>query len=232
MANFVDLFFIFFDLLVKVFRWPASTPSLILIMITTSCSEVVKNGLVIYKDSLVFNSPRKRRGIMREEYGEASKMMLPNYVFGLLAGTWHGDGTGEYPTIESFNYREKLTFERRGETSLFYLQRTERFVEGQVKPITSHWESGFIEALETGELQLANIQVGGRGEILAGRIERTNHAIKLLFKSESLSNDERMVNTTRVFELDGDILRYEMAMATTRVGGLTMHVFATLKRRL
>ena len=81
-------------------------------------------------------------------------------------------------------------------------------------------------------MQLANVQVGGRGEVLDGRVEQTEKGFRLVFESESLSNDERRVATSRVFEIEGDSLRYEMTMATTRVRELTMHVSATLKRLL
>mgnify|MGYP001819697569 CR=1 FL=1 len=167
---------------------------------------------------------------MLNEPVPVSEPAAPGHAFDLLEGAWSGEGTGEYPTIVTFHYREMLTFERRSETSLFYVQRTEKFLEGQAEPVTSHWESGFIEAPEEGELQLANVQIGGRGEVLTGYIERAGHSIKLVFKSQSLSNDTRMVATSRIFELEGDTLRYEMDMATTRVDELTRHVFATLRR--
>ena len=96
--------------------------------------------------------------------------------------------------------------------------------------MTSHWESGFIDVLETNELQLANVQSGGRGEVLTGKIERTGRQIRLIFSSKSVANDERMVSTSRMFEIEGDTLGYEMDMATTRVDELTRHVFATLTR--
>lgn len=166
---------------------------------------------------------------MVEEMGQESEPVSPNYLFGMLEGSWSGEGRGEFPTIASFNYRETLTFERRSETSLFYLQRTERLPEGQ-EPVTSHWESGFIDVLESGELQLANVQSGGRGEILVGEIEEDGDKIRLRFESTSLANDERMVATARVFKIEGDTLHYEMKMAMTQVGDLTLHVVATLRR--
>ena len=168
---------------------------------------------------------------MVEEMGLVSEPESPGSVFELLEGTWRGEGKGEYPTIDTFHYRETLTFERRSALSLFYIQRTERFAAGQTgSTMTSHWESGFIDVLETNELQLANVQSGGRGEVLTGKIERTGRQIRLIFSSKSVANDERMVSTSRMFEIEGDTLGYEMDMATTRVDELTRHVFATLKR--
>jgi hypothetical protein len=48
--------------------------------------------------------------------------------------------------------------------------------------------------------------------------------------SKTLNNDPRMVASARTFELEGDTLRYEMAMHTTKVKGLTPHLKITLQR--
>ena len=41
-----------------------------------------------------------------------------------LLGTWHGEGLGEYPTIEPFRYGEELSFEHVGDAFLAYAQRS------------------------------------------------------------------------------------------------------------
>ena len=167
---------------------------------------------------------------MREEQDGMSEAAAPGYVFDLLEGTWRGEGRGEFPTIRSFTYRETLIFERPDEATLFYIQRTERRPADGGPFANSHWESGFIHALATGEVEAANVQIGGRGEVLAGHIEQDGRLIRLVLRSTAETNDARMVATARLFEIDGDTLRYEMDMATTRVRELTRHVFATLRR--
>lgn len=151
-------------------------------------------------------------------------------LFGLLEGTWQGIGRGGYPTISSFDYREKLVFTRRNETTLAYDQRTEKHVDGSGKFVTSHWESGFIRILEDEELELINAQSGGRGEVLSGHIESFDSTIRLHFVSKALMNDVRMLSTARRFELEGDQLRYEMEMSTTEVPHLTQHLAIILER--
>ncbi|MGB7874445.1 MAG: heme-binding beta-barrel domain-containing protein [Anaerolineales bacterium] len=94
----------------------------------------------------------------------------------------------------------------------------------------SHWENGFISILENGDLEIVDAQSGGRGEVLTGHIEVLDSMIRLHFVSKALMNDSRMLSTTRVFELKGDQLRYEMEMSTKKVDRLTQHLAITLER--
>jgi THAP domain-containing protein 4 len=164
---------------------------------------------------------------MLEHIGQTG---IAQRVFGRLEGTWRGDGSGYFPTIEAFDYRETLTFERRDETTIFYEQRTEKRLRGQTAFLTSHWESGFLRALEGESLELTNAQSGGRSEVLMGAIELTDGIIRLNFVSKALTNDERMVASMRTFEIENDTLRYQMKMRTTRVAELTPHLEAVLRR--
>ena len=52
-----------------------------------------------------------------------------------LLGRWRGTGTGSYPTIEPFTYREELLFEQVGEPYLLYSQESWDAVTGD--PSTS-----------------------------------------------------------------------------------------------
>lgn len=151
-------------------------------------------------------------------------------VFDLLEGTWQGEGHGGYPTINAFDYREKLTFTRKNDSTLAYDQRTEKRMDGTDEFVPSHWENGFITILENGVLELVNAQSGGRGEVLTGPIKVIDSIIHLNFVSKAMMNDARMVSTARAFELDGDQLRYKMRMSTTRVEHLTQHLSITLER--
>jgi hypothetical protein len=48
--------------------------------------------------------------------------------------------------------------------------------------------------------------------------------------SKSITNDPRMISSARMFELEGDTLRYEVAMHTTKVKQLTPHLKIALQR--
>ena len=151
-------------------------------------------------------------------------------VFDLIEGTWKGNGRGGYPGVTSFDYRETLVFTRRDEKILAYEQQTQKLYDGQTEYLQSHWESGFITILENNELQLVNIQIGGRSEILAGTIEALDNMFRIHFVSKTLNHDPRMVSSARSFELEGDTLRYEMEMQTTKVDQSTPHLKIALKR--
>jgi hypothetical protein len=151
-------------------------------------------------------------------------------VFDLLEGTWRGEGRGYFPGVTSFDIRATLFFTRRDEKTLAYEQRTQKHYDGQNEWLQSHWESGFLSILENGDLQLVNIQIGGRSEILIGSIESIDAMSRIHFVSKILNNDPRMVSSARIFELEGDTLHYEMEMQTTKVNQSTSHVQITLHR--
>ena len=53
-------------------------------------------------------------------------------LLAVIQGTWTGEGRGQFPTITSFDYRERLTFTRRDEKTLAYEQQTQSVMT--VKP--------------------------------------------------------------------------------------------------
>lgn len=152
-------------------------------------------------------------------------------VLDLLEGAWTGNGRGKYPTIQSFDYRESLTFTRRDNMSLAYEQRTQKRYDGQTDWLVSHWENGFIRLLESGQLEMVNAQSGGRTEVLVGKAETQGSSIQIRFATKVVTNDPRVLCTARTFELEGDILLYEMEMQMTSVEQLTHHLRIVLQRR-
>ena len=158
------------------------------------------------------------------------QIKISTQVFDLLEGTWKGEGRGEFPGVTSFGYRETLVFTRRDEKILAYEQRTQKLYDGQTEYLQSHWENGFLSILENGDLQLVNIQIGGRNEVLLGTVESLDGMLRIHFVSKTLNNDVRMLSSARTFELEGDTLRYEMEMQTTKVNESTQHLKIALQR--
>jgi hypothetical protein len=148
----------------------------------------------------------------------------------ILQGTWKGVGRGQFPGVTSFGYCETLIFTRRDEKTLAYEQRTQKLYDGQTEYLESHWENGFIKILENRDLELSDVQSSGRSEVLIGRIEKSDTAIRIDFTSKSFGNDTRMVSSARTFVLEGDTLRYTMEMQTTKVDQSTPHLKISLQR--
>ena len=150
----------------------------------------------------------------------------------LLDGEWAGTGLGGYPTIESFEYLETLSF-KLDETRplLQYEQKTRRRDVGQTDFIPSHWETGFLYLLPDNRVGVANAQIGGRVEVLAGTIEPVAAGLVLHLQSSHFANDPRMQESSRTITVKGDTLHYTMHMQTTKVPQLALHLEATLERQ-
>ena len=157
------------------------------------------------------------------------KLTICGQILSLLEGAWTGEGRGEFPGVTSFNYRETLTFTRLDQNSLTYEQKTQKLYDGQTEYLPSHAETGSIHILETGELELVSAEKG-RNEVLIGSVESVDAMLRVHFVSKSITDDPRMISSMRTFELEGDILRYEMGMHTTKVKSVTSHLKIGLQR--
>lgn len=146
-----------------------------------------------------------------------------------LVGTWEGSGKGEFPTIDSFSYRELLEVsEVVAGARLHYLQRTWRT---NVQPeVPSHVETGFISVTDEGGIELLNSQGSDRVEALLGTVADADDGLVLDFTSRSLADDERMVDSWRTWTVRDDELSYTMGMRTTAVPTGSSHLAATLRR--
>ena len=157
--------------------------------------------------------------------------MTVQNILHVLLGEWSGTGRGEFPTIESFDYIETLSFATDGRALLHYEQKTRRRRNRESDYVPSHWESGFTRLLPGGKIELTCAQNGGRLERLTGSIEETGTRLVLHLKSVDFLNDIRMLETSRTITVDGDQLHYTQNMRTNAVSALTFHLEAKLERK-
>lgn len=141
-----------------------------------------------------------------------------------LLGHWRGEGEGRYPTIAPFDYVEEVTFTHTGKPWLAYRQRTHSARDG--RPL--HAEDGFWRPIAGGRVEVVLAHPTGHVELATGR----RHGCRIELTSSSVTatpTAKRIDAVTRDLQVDGETLRYELAMAA--VGQpLLPHLTAELTR--
>jgi len=147
-----------------------------------------------------------------------------------LVGTWSGEGEGQYPTIDSFHYRETTEFaERPDHPALSFEQRA--WKETPDGEVVSHWELGLLRISSDGSVLMRNAQ-GGRSETMVGSWETDGDGWSILLRSTGYAGDERVIASNRSFRLRPGELGYEMHMETTATHQMSLHLRATLHKTI
>lgn len=152
-----------------------------------------------------------------------------------LIGTWTGTGIAKYPTIETINYAEELTFSTNNYDQVLHYEQKTWVIDkalNRVRPI--FWECGFIIEKEEG-LMLVNTQKSGRMENMAIHLEELeNGRLIMIATSKAYLNDPRMISSKRIFTISDEMIEYELRMVTTlaKVDDQSdLHLKAVLKRK-
>jgi hypothetical protein len=145
-----------------------------------------------------------------------------------LLGTWQGRGSGEYPTIEPFDYLEEVTFSHVGKPFLIYGQKTRAVADGA--PL--HAETGYLRVPQAGQVELVVAHPSGVTEIEVGTYTAHGAAIELEMTTTQVGltpTAKEVTSLGRRFRLDGDELSYSLQMGA--VGQPMQHHLEALLRR-
>lgn len=146
-----------------------------------------------------------------------------------LLGVWSGQGSGEYPTIEPFDYLEEVVFSHVGKPFLVYGQKTRSAADGA--PL--HAETGYLRVPVPGSLELVLAHPSGITEIDLGTYSTTGGVIEVTLTASTIGltpTAKEVSGLARFVRVDGDELSYTLQMGA--VGQpLQHHLAAVLHRK-
>lgn len=144
-----------------------------------------------------------------------------------LLGQWHGNGHGDYPTIEAFQFGQELGFTHDGRPFLHYFSRTWLLDEQghEVRPLAL--ETGFLRVRADSEIELLLTHPTGFAEIYYGSVD----GARLVLSTDAVvrtSSAKEYVAGHRLYGLvEGDLLwTFDMAAQGER---LQPHIWARLR---
>jgi len=146
-----------------------------------------------------------------------------------LLGTWAGNGHGDYPTIEPYQYGQELVFQQDGRPFLHYFARSWVIDEDGEKVRDAAQETGFLRCLEGGKLELVLAHNTGFSEIWyglaeGGKVELHTAGVGFTETAKEVTSGHRLYGN-----VEGDLLyAYDMEAMGQE---LQPHLWARLQRQ-
>lgn len=145
-----------------------------------------------------------------------------------LLGHWRGNGHGDYPTIEAFQFGQELGFTHDGRPFLHYFSRTWLVGEDHEPGRPLALETGFLRMRPDNEVELLLAHPTGFAEIYYGAVD----GARLVLSTDAVvrtSSAKEYAAGHRLYGLvEGDLLwTFDMAASGER---LQPHIWARLQR--
>jgi THAP4-like, heme-binding beta-barrel domain len=145
-----------------------------------------------------------------------------------LLGHWQGNGHGDYPTIDKFEFGQEIAFTHDGRPFLHYFSRTWLIDDdgNEVRPLAL--ETGFFRPKPEGVLEVVMVHPTGFAEIYYGsvdgaKIEMATDAVARTATAKEYSGGHRLYGL-----VEGDLLwTFDMAAVGQQ---LQPHIWARLRR--
>ncbi|HTG46610.1 MAG TPA: FABP family protein [Actinomycetota bacterium] len=145
-----------------------------------------------------------------------------------LLGTWRGEGTGQYPTVDPFTYTEELVIEHVGDAFLLY-----RNASWSPDGDPLHFERGFLRpGAAAGEVDLCLAHPLGLVEVSQGRVAGGTLRSRTIDGGAIVRTRTGSAVTAleRRYIVDGGTLAYEVAMEMEGIP-LAPHTSSRLRRQ-
>jgi hypothetical protein len=145
-----------------------------------------------------------------------------------LLGTWRGNGHGDYPAIDKFQFGQELIFTHDGRPFFHYFSRSWIIDEAGEKVRDAALETGFLRCQEDGKVEFLLSHNTGFVEIYYGTAEggKLDLATDAVVRTETA---KEYVGGTRLYgNVEGDLL-YAFDMAAMGQP-LQPHLWARLQR--
>jgi hypothetical protein len=124
-----------------------------------------------------------------------------------LIGSWCGEGRGEYPTIEAFDYRQELLFSYYGKPVLAYESRS---WAPDGRPLAR--ESGFWRPRPGGAVEVLLAHPSGLAELYIGQV--ADQQVEIVTDEVVRAPSAKEVTTgRRTYRVRGEELSYVFEMA-------------------
>ena len=145
-----------------------------------------------------------------------------------LLGRWEGAGVGGYPTIESFQFGQEITFSHNGKPFLYYVSRS-GLLDASGRPARPlAMETGFRRPQPGGKVEVLLAHPTGITEVYLGEVTGTKIEMATDIVARTSSAKE-VTAGHRLYALVGEDLAYAFDLAA--VGQpLQPHLSAQLKR--